>query len=155
MPPPAQEQALRNKQIDVAWLSRQFLAKAQKAGGIQALLRPIQATQHPHPSTLVFFSPKFVAANPEGYCAWRADYQKALTDWKQDRAGLYPKLIAAGYLTPGAAEAGADGGRAEGGRINLRDVQETIKDMIDSGFLPAARAARAEELVLKGYALRK
>lgn len=155
MPPPAQEQALRNKQIDVAWLSRQFLAKAQKTGGIQIILRPIQATQQAHPSTLVFFTQKFVAANPEAYCAWRSDYQKALIAWKQDRTGLYPKLIAANYLTPGAADAGADGGRAEGGRINLHDVQETIKDMTDSGFLPANRSAPAEELVLKGYALRK
>ena len=155
LPPPAQEQALRNKQIDVAWLSRQFLAKAQKAGGIQVILRPMQATQQAHPSTLVFFTQKFVAANSEAYCAWRSDYQKALLDWKQDRASLYPKLIAANYLTPGAADAGADGGRADGGRINLQDVQATIKDMVDSGFLPAARTARAEELVLKGYAFRK
>jgi ABC-type nitrate/sulfonate/bicarbonate transport system substrate-binding protein len=155
LPPPAQEQALRNKQIDVAWLSRQFLSKAQKSSGIHILLRPIQATQQAHPSTLVFFTQKFVAANPEAYCAWRSDYQKALAEWKRDRVNLYPKLIAANYLTPAAADAGADGGRADGGRINLRDVQDTIKDMVESGFLPAARSASAEDLLLNGYALRR
>jgi len=153
MPPPAQEQALRNGQIDVAWLSRQFLARAQKTGGVDVIMRPMQATQQAHPSTLVFFTQKFVAANPEAYCAWRSDYLSATAAWKQDRAALYAKLIAANYLTPGAADAGPDGGRSEGGRIHVRDVQETIKDMVESGFLPAARSVPAEELLLKGYAL--
>jgi ABC-type nitrate/sulfonate/bicarbonate transport system substrate-binding protein len=153
MPPPAQEQALRNGQIDVAWLSRQFLAKAQKTGGIDVIMRPMQATQQAHPSTLVFFTQKFVAANPQAYCAWRNDYQSATAAWKQDRAGLYAKLIAAHYVTPGAADAGPDGGRSEGGKILVDDVRETIKDMVESGFLPAARSVPAEELLLKGYAL--
>ena len=155
MPPPAQEQALRNKQIDVAWLSRQFLARAQKTGGIEVILRPIQATQQAHPSTVVFFTQKFVAANPEVYCAWRNDYQKALDQWAQERTSLYAKLIAANYLTPSGADAGPDGGRSAGGKINVRDVRETIKDMVDSGFLPAARSVPAEDLLLKGYALHK
>lgn len=155
MPPPAQEQALRNKQVDVAWLSRQFLSKAEKTGGIEVILRPIQATRQAHPSTLVFFTQKFVAAHPEAYCAWRGDYQKALQEWKSRRTELYPKLVAANYLTPAAAGAGPDGGRAEGGAIDVADVQATIDDMVHSGFLPAARASRADELVMKGYALQK
>lgn len=155
LPPPAQEQALRNKQIDVAWLARQFLAKAQKAGGIEMLLRPMQATQQAHPSTLAFFTQRFVASHAQAYCAWRGDYQKALEDWKQDRASRYPKLIAANYLTPAAADAGPDGGRAEGGRISVADVQETIKDMVEARFLPAARTVPAPELLMKGYALQR
>ena len=155
LPPPAQEQALRNKQIDVAWLSRQFLARAEKTGDITVVLRPIKATGQAHPSTLVFFTTSFVAAHPEAYCAWRRDYQKALEDWKQNRVNLYPKLIAAKYLTASAADAGADGGRADGGRIRVGDVQETIKDMIESGFLPAARTVAADALLMKGYALQK
>lgn len=153
MPPPAQEQALRNGQIDVAWLSRQFLARAQKTGGIDVILRPIQATRQAHPSTVVFFTRKFVADNPQAYCAWRNDYESATAAWKQDRTNLYAKLIAAKYVTPAAADAGPDGGRSEGGRIRVGDVQETIKDMVGSGFLPAARSVPAEELLLKGYAL--
>jgi ABC-type nitrate/sulfonate/bicarbonate transport system substrate-binding protein len=153
MPPPAQEQALRNAQIDVAWLSRQFLARAQKTGGVEVILRPIQATQQAHPSTLVFFTQKFVAANPEAYCAWRNDYVAATRAWKLDRAALYPKLIAANYLTPGAADAGPDGGRSEDGKVHVNNVQQTITDMVESGFLPSARAVPAEGLLMKGYAL--
>ena len=155
LPPPAQEQALRNKQIDVAWMARQFLARAQKAGHIEVLLRPIQATQQAHPSTLAFFTQRFVASHPQAYCAWRGDYQQAMEDWKQGRANLYPKLVAAKYLTPAAADAGPDGGRAEGGRINVADVQETIKDMVEARFLPAARTVPAPELLMKGYALQR
>lgn len=155
MPPPAQEQALRNRQIDVAWLTRQFLSRAGKAGGVQVLLRPIQATGQAHPSTVVFFTQKFVQANPQAYCAWRSDYERALEDWRQDRDSRYPKLIAARYLTPDAAQAGPDGGRAPGGRINLRDVQQTIGDMVETGFLPMAKGMQAEGLVLKGYALQR
>lgn len=155
MPPPAQEQALRNKQIDVAWLSRQFLARAAKAGGLQPVLRPMQATGQAHPSTLVFFTQKFVQAHPEAYCAWRTDYEKAMRDWQAEREALYPKLIAARYLTPDAAGAGPDGGRAEGGRISLADVQKTMDDMVESGFLPMAKGMKADRLVLEGFALQR
>ncbi|WP_198969270.1 ABC transporter substrate-binding protein [Xylophilus sp. ASV27] len=155
LPPPAQEQALRNQQIDVAWLSRQFLAKAEKTGGIKVALRPMQATEQAHPSTLVFFTRQFVDAHPQAFCAWRNDYQKALQNWRGGRPELYAKLIAANYLTPAAADAGPDGGRAEGGRINVGDVQATIKDMVGVGFLPAARTVPAEDLLMKGYALRR
>ncbi|VVE14808.1 Bicarbonate-binding protein CmpA [Pandoraea pneumonica] len=155
LPPPAQEQALRNKQIDVAWLSRQFLAKAEKKGGINVLLRPIQATGLPHPSTVVFFTQKFVKEHPAAYCAWRADYQKALSLWAEKRDQLYPSLIAAKYVTPNAADAGADGGRAKEGRIDIKEVQATIDDMVSSGFLPPSRVVKAEETVLRGYALQK
>lgn len=155
LPPPAQEQALRNRQIDVAWLSRQFLAKAEKTGGVQVVLRPMQATGQAHPSTLVFFARQFVDAHPQAFCAWRNDYQKALQNWRGGRPELYAKLIAANYLTPAAADAGPDGGRADGGRISVGDIQSTIQDMVSAGFLPSARTVPAEELLMKGYALRR
>ncbi len=153
MPPPAQEQALRNKQIDVAWLARQFLAKANATGGLEVLMRPMQATAQAHPSTLAFFTQKFVKEQPQAYCAWRADYQKALAQWAKDRESFYPKLIAAGYLTPAAANAGADGGRAEGGRIGLKDIDDTIEDMVEADFLPRGRNPKAADMALGGYAL--
>lgn len=153
LPPPAQEQALRNKQIDVAWLSRQFLARAQKTGGIDVILRPMQATRQAHPSTLVVFKQKFVAEHPQAYCAWRNDFNKATELWKQERASLYAKLVTAKYLTPDAADAGADGGRGDGGRIHVSDVQATIDDMVESAFLPSSRVVPADKLLLKGYAL--
>ncbi len=153
MPPPAQEQALRNKQLDVAWLARQFLGRANATGGVETLMRPIQATAQAHPSTLVFFTPKFVKEHPQAYCAWRADYQKAMSDWAQNRTALYPKLIAASYLTPAAANAGPDGGRAPGGRISLSDIDATIEDMEAAEFLPKGRNPKAAAMVLDGYAL--
>lgn len=153
LPPPAQEQALRNKQLDVAWLARQFLARANATGGLDILMRPMQATAQAHPSTLVFFTQKFIKENPLAYCAWRSDYQLAMANWAQDRNNLYPKLIAANYLTPAAATAGPDGGRSPGARINLRDIDETIEDMVAAEFLPAAGNPKAASLTLEGYAL--
>src|SRR5574343_604195 len=153
LPPPAQEQALRNKQIDVAWLARQFLAKGQNTGGLEVLMRPVQATAQAHPSTLVFFTEKFVKEQPQAYCAWRADYQKAMANWNKDRQTLYPKLIAAGYLTPPAATAGPDGGRADGARIHLKDIDDTIEDMAEADFLPKGRNPTAVDMTLAGYAL--
>lgn len=153
MPPPAQEQALRNEQLDVAWLPRQFLARAEKAGGVDILMRPMQATAQAHPSTLVFFTQKFVKTNPAAYCAWRKDYEAAVARWSAERVNLYPKLIAASYVTPMAANAGPDGGRSDGGKISLSDVDRTIADMVDSDFLAMARGMKADQLVLKGFAL--
>jgi ABC-type nitrate/sulfonate/bicarbonate transport system substrate-binding protein len=153
MPPPAQEQALRNRQIDVAWLARQFLARANAAGGIGILIRPMQATEQAHPTTLVFFTQKFVRENPQAYCAWRQDYQKAMADWAQNRQALYPRLIAVNYVTPPAANAGPDGGRSPGARITLRDIDETIQDMVEAEFLPRGRNPSAVQMVLESYAL--
>lgn len=153
MPPPAQEQALRNRQVEVAWLARQFLARAQSAGGIDVVMRPMEATRQAHPSTLVFFTQKFVKEHPQAFCAWRKDYQQAVANWQQNRISLYPKLIAANYLTQAAANAGPDGGRSPGGRIRMADVEKTMHDMAESGFLPQARMPKPEQLILKGYSL--
>lgn len=153
LPPPAQEQALRNKQIDVAWLARQFLARARKTGGVDAILTPHQATGADQPSLLVFFSPGFVEKNPQAYCAWRADFQQALKTWVADPTPLFQKLIDAKYLTPAAAHAGPDGGRRAGGTISLGELDATQQDMVKSGFMKQAAVVPAGDMVLPGYGL--
>jgi ABC-type nitrate/sulfonate/bicarbonate transport system substrate-binding protein len=153
MPPPAQEQALRNKQIDVAWLARQFLHKAKETGGLQVMMTPFEAVNTNQPSLLIMFSPKFVQANPQAFCAWRADYQRALKTWIAQRESLYPKLIQAKYLTPFAANAGPDGGRIADGSLSLAELNATVQDMITTRFLPPPMQRPATELVLTGYAL--
>lgn len=153
MPPPAQEQALRNKQIDVAWLARQFLARAKRKGGIEVIMTPYQATGTTQPSLMIFFSSNFVNANPQAFCSWRADYQQALKSWMANRAAAYPKLIAAKYVRPVAAKAGPDGGRSPGGLMSLKELDATMKDMVDAGFLRKSMVRPARELVLEGFAL--
>ena len=153
MPPPAQEQALRNKQIHVAWLARQFLAKARRKGGVQKILTPFQATGANQPSLLIFFSQKFVKANPQAFCAWRADYQQALKSWKANRKASFPKLIKAKYIRPVSAKAGPDGGRSAGGLMSMNELSSTMKDMESSGFLKSSMVRPVSDLVLTGYAL--
>lgn len=155
LPPPAQEQALRNGQIDVAWLARQFLARGRAAGGIETLMTPFEATGAEQPSLLIFFSPKFVQANPQAYCAWRADYQRALRAWITNPADGFPKLIQAKYLTPYSPKAGPDAGRNPDGSISLAELTSTMKDMAASKFLPSSMVQPASKLVLPGYALAK
>ena len=155
LPPPAQEQALRNRQIDVAWLARQFLARAKTGGGLNVLMTPFDAVGTNQPSLLVMFSARFVQANPQAYCAWRADYQKALQTWVASRQALYPKLVEARYLTPFAANAGPDGGRSPGGTLSAAEFDATLKDMVSSRFLPPAMARTAKDLILHGYALER
>lgn len=153
LPPPAQEQALRNRQIDVAWMARQFLSRARATGGVEVLMTPYEAVESFQPSLLVFFSPAFVEANPQAYCAWRADFQQALENWTADREQLYPALIAAGYVTPASATAGPDGGRAAGGMVSLSQLDATIADMVEVGFMRPNLVRPASELVLHGYGL--
>ncbi len=153
LPIPANEQALRNKQIDVAWLARQFLAKAEADGGVDILMRPMQATQQAHPTTMAFFTQQFLKEHPKAFCAWRRDYQSALANWAKNRSHYYPALIAAGYVTPASAKAGPDGGRAPGGRLSLEDIDATIKDMADAHFLPPGPQLEASQLIEKGYTL--
>jgi len=153
IPIPANEQALRNAQIDVAWLARQFLAKAEITGGVDILMRPIQATQQEHPTTMVFFTQKFLKEHPKAYCAWRRDYQHALNNWEKDRKAYYPALIAADYVTTASAKAGPDGGRALGGKLSIADIDATIEDMAQAHFLPPGPSVKAADLIQKGYTL--
>ncbi|AZG09449.1 ABC transporter substrate-binding protein [Pigmentiphaga sp. H8] len=154
LPPPAQEQALRNGQIDVAWLARQFLFKAKSAGGVETIMTPFQATGGAsQPSLLIFFSPRFIKAHPQAYCAWRKDYQQALANWSANREAAYPKLIAAKYVTPFSAKAGADGGRSPDGAVSLAEFDATMKDMATSRFLPPSMVQPAAKLVMPGYSL--
>lgn len=153
LPPPAQEQALRNGQIDIAWLARQFFARAKRKGGIEKILTPYQATGSDQPSLLIFFSSKFVEANSQAYCAWRADYQRAMKTWIADPGAAYPKLIRAKYVRPFAPKAGPDAGRSPDGAMSLKELAATMKDMVASQFLRPAMVRPAAELVLRGYAL--
>jgi ABC-type nitrate/sulfonate/bicarbonate transport system substrate-binding protein len=155
LPIPAQEQALRNGQVDVAWLARQFLAHGKTAGGITTVMTPFEATGADQPNLVIFFSPAFVQAHPQAYCAWRGDYQRAMHSWMSDPAAAYPKLIAAKYLTPSAPTAGADAGRDADGALPLSAISTTMKDMVDAKFLPPAMLQPATQLVLPGYALTK
>lgn len=152
LPPPAQLQALRGGQLDVAWLARQFLADGKAQGGIRVVLTPYEAVGA-QPNLLVFFAPAFVQAHPQAYCAWRADYQRSMRGWIAGTDADYPKLVAVKYVTPMATKAGADAGRAPDCTISLSELNGTIKDMIDSAFLPAAMQVPARQLVLPGYAL--
>ena len=153
LPPPAQEQALRNGQIDVAWMARQFLAQARAAGGVDVVMTPYQAAQSTQPSLMIFFSPEFVEAHPQAYCAWRADFQQALRTWGENREPLFPLLIAASYIRPSSATAGPDGGRSPGGAMSLADIDRTLQQMTEVGFLRPNMVRPASELVLPGYAL--
>ncbi|MDE0059971.1 MAG: ABC transporter substrate-binding protein [Defluviicoccus sp.] len=153
LPPPAQEQAMRNGQIDIAWLARQFFARANRKGGIEKILTPYQATGSNQPSLLIFFSSKFVNANPAAYCAWRADYQRAMKTWIADPGAAYPKLIRAKYVRPFAPKAGPDAGRSPDGAMSLKELSATMQDMVASQFLRSSMVRPATELVLQGYAL--
>jgi ABC-type nitrate/sulfonate/bicarbonate transport system substrate-binding protein len=155
LPPPAQEQALRNHQVDVAWLARQFLADGKAVGGIHTVLTPYEAAGMTQPNLVVFFSPAFVQAHQQAYCAWRTDYQRAMRAWIANPNAAYPKLIAAKYVTPMAPKAGADAGRDADCALSLAELTATMKDMIDSTFLPPAMLQPARQLVLTGYALTK
>lgn len=155
LPPPAQEQALRNGQIDIAWLARQFLARGKETGGVETVLTPFEAVGTNQPSLLIMFSPKWVQANPQAFCAWRADYQRALQSWMSNPGDAYPKLIRAKYLTPFAAKAGPDGGRSPDGSMSLQELTSTVQDMVSVRFLPPPMLRPGADLVLPGYALVK
>lgn len=158
IPVAEQEKALRAGTIDVAVLPQPFFDSANSNGGIEVLFDSRTGPGIDQELIDAFFGVEFIANNPEAYCAWRADYQSAVSAYQQDRATAVTTLNEAEAIRVMDLEAfikAEDYTRPEDGKIDLANLDAMIDNMADVGFLKPNQTVPAADLVAEGYSLVK
>lgn len=154
-PFPAQEQALRGGQIDVAGLPEPFFTLAMSKGGVVKVFDGGDVTDFAYDLLTVSFDRKFVEANLAAVCAWAADYRKAMTFWKTNQAAARDKLIGTPFvaLPPAVYKRTGDYGRPDEGKVDTDGMQKMLDLMIQFKILTERDRIDPKKLVRAGVSI--
>lgn len=156
IPFPQQEEALRSGTIDVAVMVRPFYQQAKAKGGIETVFTALTGPGIDQELILTWFDAKFVEANKEAVCAYRADLVQALAAYEEDPAKVAQAAIDGGFLPAPDGKTFAsteDWVTPEGGAIDLDALDAMIDNMQEIKFISPAQDLPASDLVLKGYSV--
>ncbi len=154
VPPPTAEEALRSGQVDVQFFSDVFYALATQKGGLVEVFDGLTGPGFDQEFLSIWFDKGFVADNPEAYCAWVADYQKAMQFYLDERQAALRVLIEEGYDSApsvDAALARKGPGRKADGRINEENFQKLIDNSVETGFMDLTIST--DDVFLDGFSL--
>lgn len=154
LPFPAQEEALRSGQIDVAVMVEPFYTMAQQTGGLVDVFDSLTGPGFDQELMTFAFDNGFRDENPEVVCAWIADFAEATTWYNENIDEAKQVLAEEGFVqTPPEIylEAG-DWFRDEDTVIDVEKLQELIDSMIEYGVLDEGQRIEAEEMVATGFA---
>jgi ABC-type nitrate/sulfonate/bicarbonate transport system substrate-binding protein len=152
LPFPAQEEALRGGRIDVAGLPQPFYATAHAKGGVVDLFDAVDVTGFPFDLLTVVFDRKFLNDNTGAVCAWLADYQAAVSFYKEQPEQAKTAIVEAGfvkvplpvYLKTSDYERPADG------RVDVEGYRQLNDKMIEFGILQPNQKVDAAKLAVPG-----
>jgi ABC-type nitrate/sulfonate/bicarbonate transport system substrate-binding protein len=149
LPFPAQEEALRNGQIDVAVLVEPFYTMAMDRGGLVEVFDALTGPGFDQELITLAFDNTFREENPGVVCAFLADFQ-ASTGWYLDNEDEAKQiLVDEGYVsTPIEVyrEAG-DWLRDPDATIDVDLLGDLIDSMIEYGVLQEDQRVPADQLV--------
>jgi ABC-type nitrate/sulfonate/bicarbonate transport system substrate-binding protein len=152
LPFPAQEEALRNGQIDVAGLPEPLYSLAFANGGVQDVVSADQLTDYAYDLLQLSFTRSFVDDNFEAMCAWRLDFQSSMAAYRADRDGSRTALSEAGFVSlplPIYLQTG-DYARPEGGIVDTAGMAQMLETMIEFGILTEQDRIDVNTLVRPG-----
>lgn len=155
LPFPAQEEALRNGQIDVAVMVEPFYTMAQQTGGIVEVFDSLTGPGFDQELILFAFDNGFREEHPEAVCAWIEDFETMTAWYNQNTDEAKQILVDEGFVqTPIEIylEAG-DWFRDEDSSIDIDQLDQLIDSMIEYGVLEEDQRVAAEELVATDFAL--
>jgi ABC-type nitrate/sulfonate/bicarbonate transport system substrate-binding protein len=154
LPFPAQEEALRDGQIDVAVMVEPFYTMAQAEGGLVDVFDSLTGPGFDQELMTFGFDNGFREENPEVVCAWIEDFETATAWYNENMDEAKEALVDAGFVeTPIEIylEAG-DWFRDEDASIDLDTLDQLIDSMIDYEVLLDEARIPAEELVATDFA---
>jgi ABC-type nitrate/sulfonate/bicarbonate transport system substrate-binding protein len=154
LPFPAQEEALRNGQIDVAVMVEPFYTMAQAQGGLVDVYDSLTGPGFDQELMTFAFDIGFRDANPEVVCAWIADFQSATTWYNENMDEAKQILVDEGFVqTPIEVylEAG-DWFRDDDATIDVEKLDDLINSMIEYGVFQEEQRIPAEDLVATEFA---
>ncbi len=154
-PFPAQEEALRGGQIDLAGLAEPFYTLAMTNGGVQPVFDAADLTDFSYDLLTVSFDKQFVEDNVEAVCAWAEDYAAAMDFYRADAAAAKQQLIGTDFVTlpPDVYLSTNDYARPEGGEVDTEGTAQMMDAMIEFGILQESDRIDTETLVRPGVSL--
>jgi ABC-type nitrate/sulfonate/bicarbonate transport system substrate-binding protein len=154
-PFPAQEEALRGGQIDVAGLAEPFYTLAMSKGGVHQVYDAADLTDFSYDLLTVSFGKQFVEDNVEAVCAWAADYAAAMEFYREDPQAAKQQLIGTEFVTlpPDVYLSTNDYARPEGGVVDTEGTEQMMDAMIEFGILEESDRIDTGTLVRPGISL--
>jgi ABC-type nitrate/sulfonate/bicarbonate transport system substrate-binding protein len=154
-PFPAQEEALRGGQIDVAGLAEPFYTLAMSNGGVQEVYNAADLTDFAYDLLTVSFEKQFVEDNVEAVCAWAEDYAAAMEFYREDPQAAKQQLIGTEFVTlpPDIYLSTNDYARPEGGEVDTEGTAQMMDAMIEFGILQESDRIDTETLIRPGISL--
>ena len=154
LPFPAQEEALRNGQIDVAVMVEPFYTMAHDVGGLVDVFDSLTGPGFDQELILFAFDNGFREENPDVVCAWVEDFEAATAWYNENKDEAKQLLVDEGFVsTPiEVYEASADWLRAEDVTIDIDQLDQLIDSMIEFGVLQEDQRVPAEDLVARDFA---
>lgn len=152
LPFPAQEDALRQGQIDVAGLPEPFYSAAHAAGGVVDVFNAADVLDFSFDLLTLAFDRQFVEDNLGAVCAWVDDYQSSMEFYRSENEEARRALAASDFvpLPEEVYLATGDYARPEGGTVDVDGLQQFIDGMIDFGLLDESERVDPQTLVKPG-----
>lgn len=153
LPFPAQEEALRNGQIDVAVMVEPFYTLAQNAGGVVDVFDSLTGPGFDQELIVFAFDNTFREDNPEVVCAWIEDFEAATT-WYQDNEDEAKQLLVDEEFVSTPIDVYNEAGdwlRAEDATIDPDALDQLIDSMIEYEVLTEDQRVPAADLVASDF----
>lgn len=152
LPFPAQEDALRGRQIDVASLPEPFYSGALAKGGLAKVVDAADVTGFPFDLLTIAFDRDFVAGNVEAVCAFREDFASSMAYYKANKEEARTALAETEFV-PLPAEVYVkvgDYARPERGRFDKAGMERLMEQMIEFDVIEEADRIDVNSLVVPG-----
>lgn len=154
LPFPAQEEALRSGQIDVAVMVEPFYTMAQQQGGIVDVFDSLTGPGFDQELITFAFDNGFREEHPEVVCAWIADFADA-TAWYTENMDEAKQILSDEGFVQTPVEVYLEAGdwfRDADTAIDIDKLQQLIDSMIEYGVLEEGQRIDAQELVAIDFA---
>lgn len=154
-PFPAQTEALRGGQIDVAGLPEPFFTLAMSTPGVHKVFDAADVSDYSYDLLTMSFDRKFVDSHLGAVCAWAADFRASMTYWKTNKAEARQKLIGTSFVPlPGPVYAKTgDYERPDDGAVDTAGQAKMVDQMIKFGILKESDRVDPNTLVRKGVSI--
>lgn len=154
-PFPAQEEALRGGQIDVAGLAEPFFTLAMSQGGVRKVFDAADVSDFSYDLLTMSFDREFLEANLGAVCAWAADYRQSMDYWKTENEAARAQLVGTDFVPlpgPVYAQTG-DYERPDEGVVDTDGMTDMIEQMVEFGILEESDRIDPETLIRQGVSI--
>ena len=155
LPFPAQEEALRGGQIDVAGLPEPFYSSAHANGGVVDVFSALDVTGFPFDVLTIAFQPSFIDEHLGAVCAFLEDF-RATTNYYRENQEEGRKLVHEAEFVPIPLDVylqTQDYARPQDGAIDLEGMRNLIDGMVEFDVLQDDQRIDPEKLIRPGVSI--